>query len=246
MLHRALEPYESLGSCNSRDGSEGKRSQQTATESRRGRGRRLPAPAENPKGDPENDTSTACLRTASSWHLAAAYKSHRGPDPHRPAPVPSPISDQQTTPFLSSRHGGTCTHATGDRAQSLIHRCTASHCILLCLNLVAVCVFPGSGRRRTGCCCLPEFPDWLVLLLRVLPTANGYCLLQRCVVEFALFPPRVDSVRERERQREFPLLGLEIRSISFTLATWPDCYICSPFYLFIYHKQHEHLCPFLS
>lgn len=60
MLHRALEPYESLGSCNSRDGSEGKRSQQTATESRRGRGRRLPAPAENPKGDPENDTSTAC------------------------------------------------------------------------------------------------------------------------------------------------------------------------------------------
>lgn len=193
MLHRALEPYESLGSCNSRDGSEGKRSQQTATESdtsRRGRGRRRLKRAggwiasgysREPKrrsGKRHEHCLAGWLRTASSWHLAAACPPIKPTAGRIPIVLPPcPRRSAINKPLLSSPLVMVVrAHTRQATARSLLstvalHR-IALHA-LLCLNLVAVCVFPGPGRRRTGCCCLPEFPDWLVLLLRVLPTGDG-------------------------------------------------------------------------
>jgi hypothetical protein len=188
MLHRALEPYESLGTCNSRDGSEGKRSQQTATEStsRRGRGRRrlkraggriASGSSREPKrrsGKRHEHCLPACAPPpVGTWQPPINPTAGRIPIVLPPCPRRSAIDK----PLLSSPLVMVVrAHTRQATARSLLstvalHR-IALHALLF-LNLVAVCVFPGPGRRRTGCCCLPEFPDWLVLLLRVLPTGDG-------------------------------------------------------------------------
>ena len=100
------------------------------------------------------------------------------------------LAVQLTTPLLSSRQGlRVRAHTRPATAVSY----PALHCMhLLCLNLVAVCVFPGlrhRHRRRVRCCCFPEFPDWLVLLLGV---TDGYCLVPTaellCCVSFVSSP----------------------------------------------------------
>jgi hypothetical protein len=196
MLHRTLERYESLASCNSRDradiGSKGKGSEVSRRyrvrypDARRGRklaseraeGRIASGSSQEPKRkeDPENDTPVARAASTSAHcatptlvQLTAAYKFHRQPDPNRPAPCPrrSAITTcpaHHSSPLLSSGY----VH-TRDRPPATAVSYPALHCMhLLCLNLVAVCVFPGlRHRRRARCCCFPEFPDWLVILLGV-------------------------------------------------------------------------------
>jgi len=154
--------------------------------------------------------------------------------------VPSPISDHHlsSSPLLSSPLVRVRAHTRPATAVSY----PALHCMhLLCLNLVAVCVFPGlrhRHRRPARCCCFPEFPDWLVLLLGV---TDGYCLLQSCVVVFPLFPLQVDSVGVSSTcccSDPTPLLvpvgnanpKAWFRSSSFALATWPNYSICLAFY----------------